>query len=152
MSQAHFERRFPSPTARLFAALAVLSLAACQPSADPSASASGSTSGTPAAAPQAAREYLVKGLVNGVAADGREIRIHHEPVPEFVGIDGQAEPMDAMIMPFPVSDKALVAGLAPGDRVSFTFRVDWEGQRPLDVIRIEKLPPETRLSFEKGLP
>lgn len=148
MSQAHFEHPFLLPTARLFAALAVLWLAACQPSADPPAG----TSAAPAAAAQAAREYLVKGLVNSVAADGREIQIHHEPVPEFVGIDGQPEPMDVMTMPFPVSDKALVAGLAPGDRVSFTFRVDWEGQRPLDVIRIEKLPPETRLSFEKGLP
>ena len=99
-----------------------------------------------------AREYQVKGLVGSVSADGKEIHIHHEAIPEFVGIDGQAEPMESMSMPFPVADPALAQGIAAGDRIDFTFRVDWEGKRPLEVTRVAKLPADARLSFEKGLP
>lgn len=144
MSQADFERPFRFFLPLFLAASTALSLAGCAPAEKAPEAAS--------AAPQAAREYLVKGLVNSVAADGREIQIHHEAVPEFVGIDGQPEPMDSMTMPFPVADPALVRGIAAGDRVSFTFRVDWDGKQPLAVTRLEKLPPETRLAFEKGLP
>jgi Cu/Ag efflux protein CusF len=132
----HFRHFLPLLLSLSMAVLA----AACKPAEPPP------PSGPPA------REYQVKGLVGSVAADGREIHIHHEAIPEFVGIDGQAEPMESMSMPFPVADPALVKGIAAGDRIDFTFRVDWEGKRPLEVNRIQKLPPEARLAFEKGLP
>jgi Cu/Ag efflux protein CusF len=125
-------------------AVLALTLAGCQ---NPS----------PAAAPQAdaksaAQEYSVRGTIVGPTADGREWRIRHEAIPTFVGVDGTLEPMDSMTMPFPATDPALFAGLAAGDRVLFRFRVDWEGSPPLAVLAVEKLPPDTRLSFETPEP
>ncbi len=105
-----------------------------------------------ATAVQAAREYTVRGVVRQVAADGGEITIHHEAVPEFVGISGETEAMDSMSMPFPVVEKLLLEGIAAGDKVSFRFRIDWDGKVPLSVVALEKLPAETELDFEKGSP
>ena len=140
MNRDHFERPLRLFLPLLLTSLPLLLTAACHQTE------------APAAPTQNARDYQVRGLVNGVAADGKEIQIHHEAIPEFVGIDGQSEPMDPMTMPFPVADPALLAGITKGDRIRFTFRVDWDGAMPLAVTAIEKLPPETRLSFEKGLP
>lgn len=139
MRQAHFERPFRLFFPLFFALSATLFAAGCRPAekADEKSAA--------------ARDYQVNGLVGSIAADGREIQIHHEAIVEFFGIDGKQEPMESMSMPFPVADPALVKGIATGDRINFTFRVDWEGKRPLVVTRIEKLPEETRLEFEKAL-
>ncbi len=148
MSQAHIERRFRFfPLVFLTALPALflaLSLTGCQPAAKETA--------TPVEPALQVHEYQVRGLVVAVGSGGRELQIHHEPVPDFVGIDGAPEPMDAMTMPFPVPDASIAQGIAAGDRVSFTFRVEWDGKHPLAVTRLEKLPAETRLSFEKGLP
>lgn len=99
-----------------------------------------------------AKDYQVKGLVKAISADRREVQIHHEAVPDFIGIAGMPEPMGSMTMPFPVADPALLEGLAAGDRVDFTFRVEWDGKLPLSVVEIAKLPADARLSFEKDKP
>lgn len=138
MKNAHFARHFRLFLPLLFALSAAHFAAGCKPAEQAAAPA------------RAAREYQVKGLVGGVSP--KEIQIHHEAIPDFVGIDGTSEPMESMTMPFPVADPALVAGIAAGDRIDFTFRVDWDGKQPLVVTRIEKLPAEARLAFEKGLP
>lgn len=144
MRKPHFDRhqrRFFALLASLLTLLLTgLFAAACHPA--PPSGESGPL----------AVDYQAKGLIKAVSALRGELQIHHEPVPEFIGIDGRPEPMGSMTMPFPVADKALLEGIAPGDRVAFTFRVEWDGKLPLSVVQISKLPADTRLSFEKGAP
>lgn len=106
---------------------------------------------TPSTASSEARTYEVRGLVqklpNGATPAPQEILIRHEAIPDFVDIHGQQVGMDAMTMPFPVTQPALVDGIAVGDKISFQFEVSWESSPPLRMKTIEKLPPETELSF-----
>jgi protein SCO1/2 len=50
--------------------------------------------------------YIVEGTVTEVGPD--EVTLDHEPIAGLMG---------AMVMPFPVQDKAMLQGLKPGDRV-----------------------------------
>jgi protein SCO1/2 len=50
--------------------------------------------------------YIVEGTVVEIGPD--EVTLDHEPVPGLMG---------AMVMPFPVADKAMLEGLEPGDKV-----------------------------------
>ena len=101
--------------------------------------------------PNAPREYASRGRVKRLSAEGKEIFIHHEAIPEFIGMGGNPEPMKSMTMPFPV-DPQLTREIAIGDAIQFRFRIDWDGAKPLELIAIEKLPAETRLAFEKDQP
>lgn len=65
----------------------------------------------PAAAPTSAptaRDYGIRGKVTEIAADRRSVTLDHEEIPGL---------MAAMKMAYPVSDPALLKGLAVGDRV-----------------------------------
>ena len=64
--------------------------------------------------------------------------------------DSEVVGMDSMTMPFPLADPALAAGLAAGDRIEMEFEVRWNGDDPLLITALEKLPPETRLAFEES--
>jgi Cu/Ag efflux protein CusF len=98
------------------------------------------------AAPEtSAAVYEVRGVVRQLpAADqpSKEVQIRHEAIPDFVDMEGRQVGMDAMTMPFPVKDLQLLDGIAVGDRVLFRFRVDWNGSPPLELVAMEKLPPE----------
>ena len=97
------------------------------------------------------RTYTVRGLIRQLPAAGRpgsELLIHHEPIPDFVDAKGRTVGMDAMSMPFPVSDPTLLDGLAVGDRVELDLHVAWDGSPPVAIERIERLPEGTRLDFE----
>ncbi len=65
-------------------------------------------------APVATQGYAVTGVVREVKPDGRTAVIRHEEIPGY---------MEAMTMPFRVRDTNELAGLAPGDAVSFRLRV-----------------------------
>ncbi len=109
--------------------------------------------GTPDAPPAAPDAYETRGLVRQVPSaerPGSELHLHHEAIPDFKDAGGEVVGMDAMAMPFPVAEAAMLDGLAPGDKVVFTFEVRWEGVDPLRITRLEKLPPETRLAFEQN--
>lgn len=155
MSKPLFERPqrlfFTLLSATATAALAALFAAACQP-AGPPGKKSEAPAQTTAESLSRARDYQVKGQIRSISADRREVQIHHEAVPGFIGIAGMPEPMDSMTMPFPVADPALLEGLAAGDRIEFTFRVEWDGKLPLSVVEIAKLPADARLAFEKENP
>ncbi len=129
----------PRPTPPLLLAL-LLALAACGP-------------GTPDAPPATPDTYDTRGLVRQVPSaerPGSELYLHHEAIPDFKSAGGEVVGMEAMAMPFPVADPAMLDGLAAGDKVAFTFEVRWEGGKPLTITRLEKLPPETRLAFEQS--
>ena len=60
------------------------------------------------------RVFEVKGIVREVLPQRRQVKIEHEKIPNY---------MDAMTMPFEVKDARELAGLQPGDRVSFRMVV-----------------------------
>lgn len=62
--------------------------------------------------------YPIRGTVVGVDVGRRMLEINQEAIP---GV------MPAMTMPYEVADAALLQGLAPGDRVHGTLRVDSRG-------------------------
>jgi len=65
------------------------------------------------------RVFQVKGVVVAVKARQKTVEIKHEAIPDY---------MPAMTMPFDVQDTNELAGLAPGDPVSFRLNVtDTEG-------------------------
>ncbi len=97
-----------------------------------------------------ARSYTVRGAVRSLPQPddpASSFQLHHEAIPEFVGIDGDVVGMTPMTMPFPVQPGQLPAGLTVGDPVEMTFRVDWEGSPAIEVVEIKTLPPETVLHF-----
>jgi hypothetical protein len=69
----------------------------------------------------------------------REILIRHEAIPNFVNSAGQETGMPGMTMPFPVGGALSLRGLAPGQLVEFTFRVDWQASPPLELTAIRAL-------------
>ncbi len=99
--------------------------------------------------PAPAESYRVRGLVRQLPARaGGEVQIRHEAIPDFKNADGEVVGMDSMTMPFPVADAGLLAGIEAGDRIEMEFVVRWSGGHPLEIVAMEKLPPETRLAFE----
>jgi len=62
--------------------------------------------------------YEIRGVVVAVDIDRRILEINHEAIPGF---------MPAMTMPYEVADPVLLQGLAAGDRVRGTLRVDRRG-------------------------
>jgi len=71
-------------------------------------------SGLPALAETSAQVFAAKGVVRELSAEERTITISHEAVSNY---------MEAMTMPFKVKDPAVVAGLHPGDEVTFRLHV-----------------------------
>ena len=70
----------------------------------------------PATTPEAV--YEIRGMVVAVDAARRLLEIDHEEIPGF---------MPAMTMPYEVEDASLLQGLAKGDKVRGTLRVDRRG-------------------------
>lgn len=85
--------------------------------------------------------YTVRGKVVQVLEPpvGPEVQIAHEAIPDFVGRDGEVVGMAPMTMGFPAGDEVDLSGLEPGTPVEFTFRVDWEADRPLQLLEIRLL-------------
>jgi hypothetical protein len=51
-----------------------------------------------------------------------------------------------------VADGVDLAGVEPGAKVAFTLEVEWEGEPPYRVTRIEALPADTELEFRQASP
>lgn len=113
----------------------------------------------PAAADSAASDssegvdrYEVRGRIEGIqneAGDAPRLRIWHERIESFRTYSGRVEPMDAMVMEFPVAEGVAIDDLAEGDGVRFTFEMRWQGpQRGYKVTSIDPLPAGTELDLE----
>jgi hypothetical protein len=94
--------------------------------------------------------YTVRGEVERLPTPSdRELWIHHEAVPTLRGISGKQVGMESMSMPFDLGPGELPPRLAVGDKVRFELHVDWHAEtHPVWVGGIERLPPETELSWE----
>jgi hypothetical protein len=76
----------------------------------------------------------VRAVYERTVLEGAAASFDHEAIP------GR---MDAMRMDFPLADSALVAGLAPGDKVALTLQVEPR----LEVLAAAPLPDTTRLAL-----
>lgn len=97
--------------------------------------------------------YTLRGEVVGLPQEReepRQLRVHHEALPEFVGFEGEVVGMASMTMPFPLADPVDLEGIEVGDKVEMTFEVRWEGSPPLRVVELRELPADTELRFGGG--
>lgn len=96
-----------------------------------------------------AASYTVRGELKSLPTEGQSagMSIHHEAIPEFVNLKGERSGMASMSMPFNVADGVKLDGLAVGDKVEFTFDVQWERNPAIQVTAIKKLPPDTALTL-----
>lgn len=82
--------------------------------------------------------FSARGVVKGVIADGKGVRIAHEDIPGF---------MQAMTMDFEVKDPALLAGVRPEDTITFTIEKTSESLYITALNRIAP-PQEERTATE----
>ena len=94
--------------------------------------------------------YFTRALVVALPADGQELELKHEAIPTFLSIKGEMIGMQAMQMPFPLGEGVSIEGIEVGDKVEFTFEVDWDPG--YYIVSISALPDETELDFSKKDP
>ncbi len=95
-----------------------------------------------------AATYTARGQIETLPAEaGNSLYLHHEAIPSFVTHDGKQSGMMSMTMGFAVAPGVALEGLAKGDKVEFTFAVDWENSPATQITAIRKLPPETTLEL-----
>lgn len=90
----------------------------------------------------------------GESADGN-MAIRHEHIPGFKSETGEIPltpdgipGMKSMTMPFPLAEGVSLDGYSVGDKVAFSFRVNWGGETPWELTSIEKLPEDAEISYE----
>jgi len=132
-------RPLPLSLSLLFA-LACLAFPACdrQPAGGPE----------PDADADKVHTYRVRGKV--VSVQGATANIHHEAIPGFVHIDGEAAGMDEMVMNLPLADEVDPATLAAGDRIAFDLHVRWEPEAEYWIDRIEPMPDDAELNITES--
>tara|TARA_R110000868_G_scaffold119469_2_gene317080 strand:- start:430639 stop:431214 length:576 start_codon:yes stop_codon:yes gene_type:complete len=87
----------------------------------------------------------------------RHPKIHHVQIPDFKKIDGSIAMtpdgipgMRSMTMEFPLSQGMSLNGYSVGDKVKFSFRVNWGGQVAWEMTSIEKLDADTEIDFSNS--
>lgn len=98
--------------------------------------------------------YSIRGQVTQLPdqANPGQLHVRHEAVDDWTDRDGKVVGMDSMTMPFPVGKRASLEGVEVGDVVELDLRVDWEADRPVEVVDIRELPPDTKLVFRFAEP
>lgn len=102
-------------------------------------------------------DFTVRGQVAQLPEAGKPasaFRVHHEPIPEWKRNYNDETPvgMNAMVMEFPPASPGVIEGIAAGDIVRMTFRVEYGEDGKLagwKAIKVEKLPADTPLVFER---
>ena len=111
-------------------------------------SACGQKTADQAVAPPA--EYEVRGVVRQIkekSIGSTQLSIHHEAIPDFVGIQGDVVGMKSMTMPFTVAESVELQDISPGMKIAFQLTVDWSAPEPALITRIEVLPADTDLDL-----
>ena len=96
-----------------------------------------------------------------VAGDPKStLKIHHEQIPNFKTKEGKVHVnaagiagMASMTMPFPPAQGLDLSELSVGDKVKFTFQVNWGGSGgpAWETTKIEKIDPSTEIDFNNFL-
>ena len=93
--------------------------------------------------------YHLKGIIKSLPVPMQgppSMMLKMQAVPQWIGITGKVTPMAAMTMPCQLAKTVSVADLAVGDKIAFTYKVNWIQDRML-ITRIKKLPPTTVIHF-----
>ncbi len=93
--------------------------------------------------------YHLKGIIRSLPVPMQgppSIMIKMQAVPNWIGINGKVTPMEAMTMPCQLAKTVSVADLAVGDKIAFTYKVNWTQDRML-ITDMKKLPPTTVINF-----
>lgn len=100
------------------------------------------------------RTYTTRALVESVSATSkpRELLVKHEAIDDFVHSDGVMRGMDAMGIPLSVADSVDLAGIAKGDVIELDMEVVFRRDRPARIVRVRKLPADTKLVFRDARP
>ena len=142
-----------------------LMLGACSDSTAPTSNeapqSQADSANTPAeAAPDVYENILGQITMLPIANDpSTELKIHHQQIVNFKTKDGTinvnskgVSGMPSMTMPFPTADGLSLDGLAVGDKIAFTFQVNWSGTGPAwEVTKIEKVDPATEIDFSNKI-
>ena len=84
--------------------------------------------------------YTVRGVVKKLPKDSsNEVIISHEPIPDYMDMDGNKVGMKGMTMPFYLADGVSLDGIQAGDRVEFTYMSRWKPTPDDKVTAIRKL-------------
>ena len=101
---------------------------------------------------QGGRDYTVRGMLVQPPSSQTGLYLYHEAIDDWAGRDGKVDGMDAMAMSYPVAHGVSLAGLQANDKVEVTVHADWQSDQPVEVTRIRKLPPDTKLVFRAAKP
>lgn len=103
----------------------------------------------------------ILGTITGMPIEGdhsSELKIHHEHIPTFrlksgeINLNNGVSGMNAMTMPFPPAEGLSLEGYEVGDKVRFTFAVNWGGRRAWEVTKIEKLSADAVVDYSTKPP
>ncbi len=137
--------KIPSP-AELFVAAAVaatiLLIGGC-------AAKHSSNSQSAPAQPGITYSYHLRGIIKALPAAGElpaSVSIKVPPIAHWVGMSGKIEPMMTMTMSYQLASGVTLHGIATGDKVAFTYKVNWNADRMV-ITRIKKLPAKTIINF-----
>ena len=112
----------------------------------------------------AVRVDVYEGILGEISAlpgslPGEDMKIRHEHIPDFKSETGEVHVaadgvtgMKSMTMPFPLSEGLSLDGFSVGDKVRFSFRVNWGGGVPWELTAIERLPQDTEINYENAMP
>lgn len=81
-------------------------------------------------------------------------KVHHVQIPTFKRQDGTVAVtpdgipgMRSMTMDFPLAEGVNLDGYSVGDKIKFSFRVNWGGRVAWEMTSIEKIDPATELDY-----
>jgi protein SCO1 len=89
------------------------------------------------------REFPLTGEIVAIKPDRTEVTVKHDNVVGF---------MEAMTMPFPVKEPALLQQLAPGDLIKATLVITDEESFLTAITRTGSAPPGTRAAVKTAVP
>lgn len=139
-------RARPGQAAGLVGAfMALIVLIGCGESGSPSSPASEGNGGVEP------DRYTVRGVYRGttMTPSGPQWQIEHERIEDFRMPDGSVEPMDVMVMPFPLADDVPDDPPSTGDKMEVDFEVRWTGpNRGYQLTAWRPLAPDTSLHLE----
>ena len=92
--------------------------------------------------------YTLRAMVTALPTQKQALRLHHEPIPTFVGMTGKTIGMEEMEMEFPfLAPAAKLDGIAVNDPIEATMEMRWNAKQVYLLTTIRKLPADTKLNI-----